>query len=133
MLKEKHFFLKVPASPPTNIDLDSNEYSSLEQVNNSQAPNSTEQTSVNYTSAFNPVNPSTEKSRKIIKTVDINNNSNNNQTTQSNQFGLELTKNGLEKNVKITSCLDKWYKELRGQVLVPTILLKSIAIFEFDV
>ena len=43
-------------------------------------------------------------------------------TTNNNNKPLDLNNNHMasnnNKNVKIASCLDKWYKELKGHVLV---------------
>lgn len=41
-----------------------------------------------------------------------------NRLTNSNQTKLVSNQNETIKNVKIATCLDKWYKELKGQVLV---------------
>lgn len=56
--------------------------------------------------SLNNMVASHDKETKMHKSLDLNNNNLANATTK------------IDKNVKIASCLDKWYKELKGQVLV---------------
>jgi len=116
--------LLVPASPPSNLDLDT---SSLDPtINNFQSNNNYLNQATNQISYGNDIaNLLFER----INHVDSNNNLNRqttettatatNITTQENshhQTGTSLVGNA-PKNVKISSCLDKWYKELKGHVL----------------
>lgn len=110
-----------PASPPNNIELD---MSSIETINNN---------------CDNSTNNSKNSNEFVLKTnssvVDPNeerrfslNNSNVSEEliTQPHmvssknikQPSKNVSNQSPNKNVKIATCLDKWYKELKGNVLV---------------
>jgi len=51
--------------------------------------------------------------------------------SNKNPTNPSLSQQQPNKNVKIASCLDKWYKELKGNVLVSSIVKKIYAIIVY--
>jgi hypothetical protein len=125
----------VPASPPTNIDLEINETCSLETMNTiyQTAPatgggggsnnNNKNQNTNTKNSCSNSIETQhhQKKSQLLIQQTsshrtqtpsnsDLNNN--NNQILNREQIASK------NKNSKIETCFDKWYTQLKGHVLV---------------
>jgi hypothetical protein len=85
------------------------------------------QFSINENSAFQPIDPIVELNNRQLNLnnilMDVNNNPS---TSQANQHTTAVKAPGkvaekvdlVNKNAKIAYCLDKWYKELKGHVLV---------------
>ena len=108
----------MPASPPNNIrDLD---VSSIETINNHIERNSCKNLGlfkINSTdliehrnSSLNEFSSETRQNSDSLKS---------NSNAIKNDNNKEQKKN---KNLKISTCLDKWYKELKGNVLVSGVL-----------
>ena len=82
----------MPASPPSNINLNNDDASITDNYHNQAKP----------ASAFS-----------------LFNNDNENKKTSKNSVGpLDTNNREISKNPKISICLDKWLKELKGHVLV---------------
>ncbi|CAF0855470.1 unnamed protein product [Brachionus calyciflorus] len=88
----------IPASPPTNIEIQ-NETSSLEHMSFMN----------NYESAF----------KRVSESNHLNSNRSNGHS-KSNHHSVKpktLSHNELPKGDKMATCLDKWFREFKGQVL----------------
>ena len=103
----------MPASPPNNIgDLD---VSSIETINNHTERNSCKNLGlfkINSTDLIEHRNSSlnefSSETRPNSDSLKSNSNANKNENKEQKK----------NKNFKISTCLDKWYKELKGNVLV---------------
>jgi hypothetical protein len=115
----------VPASPPSNIELDPNVSTSLEHLtssNNNHHSAGYRNPGLNINSHKNQLNKLIETSNQHDEFTQYSNhylrnvyNGSEDTASNSSKHGSQL---GNHKNVKIASCMDKWYKELKGQVLV---------------
>ena len=102
----------IPASPPTNIDLDINETGSIETILNSYV------TSTHLNNYTRSVNSKFGHSHSLIgKNLDSFDKNNNIQRHNKFKFDADMA-DDVGKNGKIESCLDRWYTELKGHVLV---------------
>ena len=101
----------IPASPPTNIDLDINETGSIETILNSYV---TSTHLNNYNRSVNSKFGNNQHSfvGKNLDSFDKNNN------IQRHKYKLDTDMDEFGNNGKIELCLDKWYTELKGHVLV---------------
>lgn len=90
----------IPTSPPSNIDLE-NETSSIEHLSSLN--------NLDSNSCFKRVK--SDRSSKVSESAYLS------YRPSRNHSGKNKTKVD-DKNDKISICLDKWYKELKGQVLV---------------
>jgi hypothetical protein len=122
LINQSKFFLIVPASPPTNMDLNENEMPSIETTgNHSMIEHNFKRNNAHQA----PTTARTNEKLDFIQHQDSNKRSAKNQfehfDINNNLANLDkvfLNHKSLNTNVKIASCLDKWYKELKGQVLV---------------
>jgi hypothetical protein len=134
----------VPTSPPSNIELDANVSTSLEHLTSS---NGNHHNSVVYRNqGFNNHNNNNSHKNQLNKLIETSNQQDEftqfpsqymrsvyhaSEDTTSNHSKPLNQSNG-NKNVKIASCMDKWYKELKGQVLVSVHSIFNNALLSFN-
>lgn len=90
----------IPTSPPSNIDL-ANESSSIEHLSSLN--------NLDSNSGFKRVK--SDRSSKVSESSYLSYRLSRNHSSK-NKIKVDA------KNEKITQCLDRWYKELKGQVMV---------------
>jgi hypothetical protein len=124
----------VPASPPTNIELEINETCSLETVNtmcqtgclsNSKNHNSDGKNSIEH--HHHQQQKQQKKTNFGLEQSSNHHHHNHNRTQSSNSNDLnnnnqtlnhELISSKTNKNTQIEMCLDKWCSQLKCHVLV---------------
>lgn len=96
----------VPASPPSNLELDVNERSSLDQM--SMMSQSVKVLNESRPEKMNKTDENVNK--KLFKSMDMNNNLSSRKNGSKN-------KQDSDKPVKIGANIDKWLKDLKGHIL----------------
>jgi hypothetical protein len=111
------FFSQVPASPPSNLDLDASLLDPISSLNNfnSNTTNSTFNRLADVVTNGDNNNKNNNLKSKLQHKAPISSSLSNKTTCSSDGPG---SSNQLDKNPKIAGCLEKWYRELKKQVLV---------------
>jgi hypothetical protein len=100
----------VPASPPKNLgDLD---VSSIETINNHTEINNSKNL------GLFKINSSDLIEHRNSSLNEFSTETRQNSDSQKENLNVNKADSKKNKNLKISSCLDKWYKELKGNVLV---------------
>ena len=123
----------MPASPPTNIELEINETCSLETINTMCQTGCSSNSKNQNTNGKNSMEHQQQQQQQQKKSnfgleQSSNHHNHNHHRTQSSKsndlnnnnqiLNRELISSKTNKNTQIEMCLEKWYSQLKGHVLV---------------